>query len=282
MQDPYTTLGVTQNASAADIKNAFRRLAKKLHPDANKHDPKAVWRFAEVHAAYEVLGDSNKRKAFDRGEIDAEGKPHFQGGEDFDRQLGLGGRAVKRGFGRFEDIRNDVFAAGGAEGRGLGPTADIGAWGKTPPWRKILLACGAAAIAYTACVHQSNKIIPPIVPGWQELASCSYAVSLDGNKELLLSEDHSATLYDKSVMKEGSRYKDIGAPGTWSFDDNSKKYTVSFGGIADIYTVVSPEQVSFCMLIKGNLESANLRESWFSAETDDPGDYYDREPEVHD
>src|SRR5262245_64561512 len=79
MRDPYEVLGVSKNASAAEIKSAFRRQAKKLHPDANKHDPKAATRFAELNAAYEILGEEAKRKAFDRGEIDAEGKPRFQG-----------------------------------------------------------------------------------------------------------------------------------------------------------------------------------------------------------
>jgi len=83
MRDPYEVLGVDRKASAADIKSAFRRLAKKLHPDANKNDPKAASRFAEINAAYEILGEDDKRKAFDRGEIDAEGKPRFQGFEGF-------------------------------------------------------------------------------------------------------------------------------------------------------------------------------------------------------
>src|SRR5580698_3813037 len=79
MRDPYEILGVDRKASAADIKSAYRKLAKKLHPDANKNDPKAATRFAELNAANELLGDEDKRKAFDRGEIDAEGKPRFQG-----------------------------------------------------------------------------------------------------------------------------------------------------------------------------------------------------------
>jgi DnaJ-class molecular chaperone len=139
MRDPYEVLGVTRSASAADIKSAFRRLAKKLHPDANKHDPKAASRFAELNAAYEIIGDKDKRKAFDGGEIDAEGKPRFQGFEGFGRQPGAGGfgheggfetftwgsegahaaggRAGARGFGGFEDILKDVFGARGAAGR---------------------------------------------------------------------------------------------------------------------------------------------------------------------
>jgi len=90
MPDPYDVLGVSKSASEGDIKSAYRRLAKKLHPDANKHDPKAATRFAELNAAYEIVGDADKRKAFDRGEIDAEGKPRFQGFEGFGAQPGGG------------------------------------------------------------------------------------------------------------------------------------------------------------------------------------------------
>jgi molecular chaperone DnaJ len=59
-------LGVRREASAADIKSAFRRLAKKLHPDANRQDPKAAARFAELNAAYEILGDSEGRRTYER------------------------------------------------------------------------------------------------------------------------------------------------------------------------------------------------------------------------
>jgi DnaJ-class molecular chaperone len=83
MRDPYEVLGVSKSADEAQVKSAFRKLAKKLHPDANKHDPKAATHFAELNAAYEILGDDDKRKAFDRGEIDAEGKPRFRGFEGF-------------------------------------------------------------------------------------------------------------------------------------------------------------------------------------------------------
>ena len=93
MRDPYEVLGVQKNASAEAVKSAFRKLAKKLHPDANKQDKKAASKFAELNAAYEIVGDEAKRKAFDRGEIDAEGKPRFQGFEGF----GAGGDPRARG-----------------------------------------------------------------------------------------------------------------------------------------------------------------------------------------
>src|SRR3954469_17437966 len=92
MRDPYEVLGVSKSASPADIKKAFRKLAKKLHPDANAKDPKAANKFAELNGAYEIVGDEDKRKAFDRGEIDAEGKPRFQGFAGFGGRPGAGGR----------------------------------------------------------------------------------------------------------------------------------------------------------------------------------------------
>jgi DnaJ-class molecular chaperone len=125
MRDPYDVLGVSKGASEADIKSAYRRLAKKLHPDANKHDPKAASRFAELNAAYEIAGDADKRKAFDRGEIDAEGKPRFQGFEGFGAQPGGGGGFHPGGGGtNFESFSfgPDVFrrSSGGAGPGGRG------------------------------------------------------------------------------------------------------------------------------------------------------------------
>ena len=123
MRDPYQVLGVSKTASEAEIKSAFRKLAKKLHPDANKHDPKAASRFAEINAAYEIVGDDDKRKAFDRGEIDAEGKPRFQGFEGYGAQPGGGFRSGPGGA-HFESFSfgPDGFqrAGGGARGAGGG------------------------------------------------------------------------------------------------------------------------------------------------------------------
>lgn len=124
MRDPYEVLGVQRGASAAAIKSAFRKLAKKHHPDANKNDPKAAERFAEVNSANEILGDEVRRKQFDRGEIDADGKPRFQGfpGGGGPRGQRPGGGFEQYGFrgggqgfdGGFEDILNSMF--GGARG----------------------------------------------------------------------------------------------------------------------------------------------------------------------
>jgi len=134
MRDPYEVLGVPRGANAAAIKSAYRKLAKKHHPDANKNDPKAAARFAELNSANEIIGDEDKRQQFDRGEIDADGKPRFQGvpgGGAGARPGGFethtfrsGGAAGAGGFGGgFEDILNSMFgasAARGARGGGAG------------------------------------------------------------------------------------------------------------------------------------------------------------------
>jgi DnaJ-class molecular chaperone len=129
MRDPYEVLGVARSASAADIKSAFRKLAKKHHPDANKNDSKAAGRFSELNAAYEIVGDADKRKAFDRGEIDAEGKPRFRGFEGFGAGQGAAGAdregvfetfsygpgGFQRGPGRAGGFRGGGAGAGGFE-----------------------------------------------------------------------------------------------------------------------------------------------------------------------
>jgi len=89
MRNPYDVLGVAKNATHKDIKSAFRKLAKRDHPDQNPNDPKAKDRFAALNQAYEIVGDEKRRSAFDRGEIDAEGKPRFAGFEG--AQAGPGG-----------------------------------------------------------------------------------------------------------------------------------------------------------------------------------------------
>jgi len=131
MRDPYEVLGVPRGASAAAIKSAYRKLAKKHHPDSNKNDPKAASRFSEINSANEIIGDAEKRKQFDRGEIDAEGKPRFQGfpgGGDPRGRGGAGGFETHTfrsggagGQGGFEDILNSMFGGAAARGRGTRP-----------------------------------------------------------------------------------------------------------------------------------------------------------------
>lgn len=75
MRDPYGTLSIPRTASEADIKSAYRKLAKELHPDRNKDQPNAAEKFSDITRAYDLLSDKNKRAQFDRGEIDGEGNP---------------------------------------------------------------------------------------------------------------------------------------------------------------------------------------------------------------
>jgi DnaJ-class molecular chaperone len=127
MRDPYDVLGVAKTATASEIKKAFRHLAKKYHPDQNKNDPKAKEKFAEANSAYEILGDEKKKGQFDRGEIDAEGKPRFSGFEGFGAgpggfsrgQRGPGGQG---GAEHFEFHFGGGGAPGGQGGAGFDPS----------------------------------------------------------------------------------------------------------------------------------------------------------------
>lgn len=138
MRDPYVVLGVSKSADMAEIKKAFRKLAKKYHPDQSE-EPKAKEKFAEINSAYEILGDEKKRAAFDRGEIDAEGKPRFHGFEGFGAGGPGQGRRAYAGAGpgseHFEfnfggrgggfdasDVFADLFG-GGRRGGARGPGA---------------------------------------------------------------------------------------------------------------------------------------------------------------
>ena len=106
MADPYQTLGVTKGATEADIKKAYRKLAKELHPDRNKDNPKASERFSKVTGAYDLLTDKDKRARFDRGEIDGDGNPAAP--------FGYGG--AQRPGGPGGGFRSQGFEFGGAPG----------------------------------------------------------------------------------------------------------------------------------------------------------------------
>lgn len=120
MADPYSTLGVARSASEADIKSAYRKLAKELHPDRNKGKPDASERFSDVTKAYDLLSDKEKRARFDRGEIDAEGNPTnpFAGG------FGGGGFGGRPGGGGAQGFRPQDFEGFGTEGVDLSDLFD--------------------------------------------------------------------------------------------------------------------------------------------------------------
>ncbi|MGO9849970.1 MAG: DnaJ C-terminal domain-containing protein [Methylocella sp.] len=175
MRDPYTVLGVQKSADLAEIKKVFRKLAKKYHPDQSK-DPKAKEKFAELNSAYEILGDEKKRAAFDRGEIDAEGKPRFHGFEGFGAEgpgFGRRSQAGGPGFQHFEynfggghpgaeglnasDIFADLFGATPAGGRRRGAHGP----GAQPPrgedvGASVTISLGEAVKGTTARVTLPN------------------------------------------------------------------------------------------------------------------------------
>lgn len=132
MNDPYKVLGVGRDASAADIKRAYRRLAKELHPDVNPGDTKVEQRFKDVSQAYAILGDADKRKRFDAGEIDAGGQETGWPGGFARGQARRGGGAGFRSFDfgqgvDVEDILSDLFGARGKAGGGARRTRRRGA-----------------------------------------------------------------------------------------------------------------------------------------------------------
>jgi DnaJ-class molecular chaperone len=109
--DLYQRLGLKRGASEAEIKKAYRSLAKQLHPDRNKDKPDAAKRFAEVTHAYDMLSDKDKRARYDRGEIDEEGNPKMPFGAGFGGYQGGAGGAQPEGF--------ENFNFGGADGADL-------------------------------------------------------------------------------------------------------------------------------------------------------------------
>jgi DnaJ-class molecular chaperone len=137
-RDPYLELGVARTATAAEIRKAFHKLAKQHHPDANTGDKKSEERFKQVSAAFDIIGDPDKRKKFDAGEIDADGRETMRGGgfggagSPFGGGFNRGGGGFSRGGEGPEIDLNDLFGdilgrnRGGGAGGGFSPKgADV-------------------------------------------------------------------------------------------------------------------------------------------------------------
>ncbi|MDB5448719.1 MAG: dnaJ-class molecular chaperone, partial [Phenylobacterium sp.] len=133
-RDPYQELGVSRTASADEIRKAFRKLAKQNHPDTNPNDKEAEERFKRVSAAFDILGDAEKKKKFDAGEIDADGRETARGfaggqgpwgaspGAGFSRRSSSGGPFGSETFEGVDlgDILGEMFGGGGRGGSGSG------------------------------------------------------------------------------------------------------------------------------------------------------------------
>lgn len=147
MADPYSTLGVARTANEAEIKSAYRKLAKELHPDRNKDNPKAAEKFSAVTNAYDLLSDKDKRAQFDRGEIDGDGNPAapfgFGGGGPGGGFRGQPGGGFETGGADFGDIFEGLFGGAGRRGGGAG----FGGFGRQAPPQK------GANVAYRLAVQ---------------------------------------------------------------------------------------------------------------------------------
>jgi DnaJ-class molecular chaperone len=144
--DLYQQLGIKRGASEAEIKKAYRSLAKQLHPDRNKDNPKAAERFAQITKAYDLLSDKDKRARYDRGEIDEDGNPRMPFGGGF----GGGGAGPRPGSGGYEgfpggfqgdtadlsDLFEGLFGAAAGSRRGAGGGGPFGGFGRARPPQK--------------------------------------------------------------------------------------------------------------------------------------------------
>ena len=147
-RDPYQELGVSRTASADEIRKAFRKLAKQHHPDANPGNKEAEEKFKRLSAAFDILGDVDKRKKFDAGEIDADGRERARGfgggGRNpwADPPPGYGGGQGRRGPYQSEsfegvdlgDILGEMFGGGGGGGGARGGSAGPGRGGGFGPF----------------------------------------------------------------------------------------------------------------------------------------------------
>jgi hypothetical protein len=147
---------------------------------------------------------------------------------------------------------------------------------KTRLWPKVLLIGSIAAAVYLIFFREdTHKSAPnrPTTPGWTDLILCSETISLDGKKTLSLGDDGTATL-----TEEGDDKKENAIKGKWSYDAKSQRYAVTTNGMTTTYTIASPQ--GSCMLVKGEVQAADLHGSWFSSTSNEevPDD---REPPHH-
>ncbi len=175
--DPYQILGIARAASEKEIKAAYRKLAKELHPDRNRDNPKAAERFSEITRAYDLLSDKDKRARFDRGEIDIDGNPIGFGGGGFRGGPGGGQRGFRaEGFGDgaegvdLGDIFEGLFggARGGRGGFGGGGRARAAPRGANVQYRLNVPFADAATLSPQRITLSDGKTIDLKLPAGLE------------------------------------------------------------------------------------------------------------------
>ncbi|MCW1429381.1 DnaJ C-terminal domain-containing protein [Novosphingobium sp. JCM 18896] len=168
--DPYATLGVARSASEKDIKSAYRKLAKELHPDRNADNPNAAERFSEVTRAYDLLSDKDKRAQFDRGEIDGDGNPMGFGGGGFGGggHRGFGGGGFQSEGIDLGDIFGGIFGGGGGPGGGFGGRGRAAPRGNNLQYRLGVSLTDAAKLAPQRITLGDGKTIDLKLPAGVE------------------------------------------------------------------------------------------------------------------
>jgi DnaJ-class molecular chaperone len=184
MSDPYQLLGVAKTASDKEIKAAYRRLAKKYHPDVNQNDPKIAEKFQNISSAYELLSNKEKRQQYDSGQIDENGNPTNPFGSGFSGGTHAGGHPFGSGFdfgnssGGFsaEDIFSSIFGGGMGGRKGTQWRADYQASAQKGTTHSYTLKIGflEAAVGTTRQITLSNGRtvslkIPPGISNHEKL-----------------------------------------------------------------------------------------------------------------
>jgi hypothetical protein len=139
--------------------------------------------------------------------------------------------------------------------------------------RAAIAGCTFAAAIYVIYLRPAKSPQLPENPGWDDLAPCSDALSLDRTKQLTLEIDGRAVLHDIRPVKPGEAPQDRTTNGAWRFDASSKRYSITFKDETTNYQLLASSDITTCVLVKGELDTANLLESWFATIGDDAADY---------
>jgi hypothetical protein len=146
------------------------------------------------------------------------------------------------------------------------------------PWLALILLLIGGVVAYRVFFRtdigrtHEERTLPA---GWLDLSSCSFTRSFDGTKWLTLADDQSAQSREALSPEQGKARNERVSTGKWSYDETSKQFSVTLNGETTDYTLLSQDGVATCILVKGGLSNANLRESWFATIDDSADDMPD-------